>query len=179
MQQNHTINMNVQCQPSTTMHWGKSTLWTLNLNNQLNYQQKQLTIINQNDRLDTNNWNKISGLISKRFATQSKDEIFIFIWSISETLLNSEMIEKRIRDKWIKSSVHHHIHTQIRLRWIGSNARIFLRFRITVPSWKIINVCDEHLELASTFWGKPRVHLHRHGIGDLLQLCGGSGTLFL
>lgn len=48
-----------------------------------------------------------------------------------------------------------------------------------VPSGEIIDVANDHLELASTFGGETGVHLHRHGIRHMSQLRNGGPTLLL
>lgn len=49
----------------------------------------------------------------------------------------------------------------------------------TLPGGEIIDVADDHLELAAALGGETGVHLDGHGVGDLSQFGNGGPTLLL
>jgi len=53
------------------------------------------------------------------------------------------------------------------------------RWWIYEPRREIINISDQHLELAATFRSKTRVHLNVHGVSNLSQLPNWGPTLLL
>ena len=53
------------------------------------------------------------------------------------------------------------------------------RILIRLPGGEVIDVADEHLELASTLRCEASVHLNGHGVSHLSELGYGGPTLFL